>query len=188
MFFDTAVFIQFVKDCRAHGINCPVLPGLMCLNAYAGFVKMSKFCKSRVPPALMAGMEARKDDVVAMKQYGIDYGAQMCQDLIDFGVHALHFYTLNLEKVVFGILDKVGLLENGGAAAILADEADASSMLAVGSAWARVGDTVKSIFGQGVVTEMRSSGAAVIKIESWVLAGGQNPIAHLEKGQFEKVF
>lgn len=199
MFFDTAVYIQFVKDCRAWGIACPIVPGLMCLNAYGGFQRMTKFCKSRVPPALAQGMaaaDAANDaDDRAMKQYGIDYGAQMCRDLMDFGVPALHFYTLNLEKVVYGILDAIGLSEN---ATLQANEADANSMKAVGSAWARVGDSVTSIFGQGVVTELRQNnnsndatgggGAAVIRIESWELAGGQNPVAYLQHGQFEKIF
>ncbi|KAI2512196.1 Methylenetetrahydrofolate reductase [Fragilaria crotonensis] len=187
MFFDTAVFIQFVKDCRTWGITCPVVPGLMCLNAYGGFKRMTKFCKSRVPPELEAGMEERKDDEAAIKQYGIDYGSQMCRDLMDFGVVALHFYTLNLEKVVYGILDSIGLSENATSKAI---EADANSMQAVGSAWARVGDSVTSIFGRGVVTEIRADhgGAAVIRIESWELAGGQNPIAYLQNGQFQKIF
>eukprot|EP00545_Synedropsis_sp_CCMP1620_P009726 CAMPEP_0119003432 /NCGR_PEP_ID=MMETSP1176-20130426/555_1 /TAXON_ID=265551 /ORGANISM="Synedropsis recta cf, Strain CCMP1620" /LENGTH=402 /DNA_ID=CAMNT_0006955033 /DNA_START=25 /DNA_END=1233 /DNA_ORIENTATION=- len=179
MFFDTAVFIQFVKDCRTWGITCPVVPGLMCLNAYGGFKKMTKFCKSRVPADLDAGMEEKKDDADAIKVYGVDYGAQMCKDLIAFGVPALHFYTLNLEKVVYGILDGVGILENAAASA---NEADASTMTAVGSAWARVGDTVKCEHGQGVVTEMKSDGAAVIKIE------GRDEAATMEKGKYEKVF
>jgi len=37
MFFDAEVFKAFVKDCRNWGINCPVVPGLMCINAYPGF-------------------------------------------------------------------------------------------------------------------------------------------------------
>jgi len=52
MFFDTKVFGTFVEDCRKWGIMCPVVPGLMCINAYAGFCKMTKFCKTRVPSAL----------------------------------------------------------------------------------------------------------------------------------------
>lgn len=35
----------------------PVLPGLMCINAFGGFKKMTGFCLTRVPPALMAKME-----------------------------------------------------------------------------------------------------------------------------------
>ena len=52
MFFDVQVFKTFVQECRKYGINVPVIPGLMCINAYAGFKKMSKFCKTRVPKEL----------------------------------------------------------------------------------------------------------------------------------------
>lgn len=178
MFFDTAVFIQFVKDCRAHGIDCPVVPGLMCLNAYGGFIKMAKFCKSRVPADLAAKMEAIKDDGPdAVKVFGVQYGAQMCNELTESGAEALHFYTLNLEKVVYGILDQIGVLENATASA---NEADASTMTAVGSAWARVGDSVKCEAGTGVVTEIKVDGAAVVSI-------GDASVT-VEKGKYEKVF
>ena len=205
MFFDTSVFIQFVQDCRAWGITCPIVPGLMCLNTYHGFQRMTKFCKTRVPHSLQTAMDALHQQSLqaqneegtstatadaAMKQFGIEYGAQMCRDLMDFGVVALHFYTLNLEKVVYGILDALGYSDN---AASQSDEADANTMQAVGSAWARVGDTVSSIFGQGVVTHVPNGkdgqgGATVIRLESWKLAGGQHPVAYLQHGQFEKVF
>lgn len=35
----------------------PVVPGLMCINAFGGFKKMTGFCRTRVPPPLMAKME-----------------------------------------------------------------------------------------------------------------------------------
>lgn len=108
MFFDTKTFGNFVKDCRKWGINCPVVPGLMCINAYGGFCKMTKFCKTRVPAELQAKMDSIKDDSDALKQFGVEYGAQMCQDLQKMDVEVLHFYTLNLEKVTYGILDKLG--------------------------------------------------------------------------------
>jgi hypothetical protein len=182
MFFDTQVFIQFVKDCRTWGINCPVVPGLMCLNAYGGFKKMTKFCKTRVPADLEVKMEALKDaSPDDVKVFGVEFGAQMCKDLIDFGVHALHFYTLNLEKVVYGTLDAIGFLQNAAASA---NEADASTMTAVGSAWARVGDTVKCVHGTGVVTEMKSDGSAVIAITD-----PKEEATHtMAKGEYEKVF
>jgi methylenetetrahydrofolate reductase (NADPH) len=49
MFFDTAVFLSFVKDCRAAGITVPIMPGLMVIQSYAGFKRMTAFCRSRVP-------------------------------------------------------------------------------------------------------------------------------------------
>jgi methylenetetrahydrofolate reductase (NADPH) len=129
MFFDTKTFGTFLEDCRKWGINCPVVPGLMCINAYGGFCKMTKFCKTRVPAELQAKMDSIKDDTDALKQFGVEFGAQMCQDLQKMGVEVLHFYTLNLEKVTYGILEKLGYDIEGQA-----NEADVASKLATASA------------------------------------------------------
>jgi methylenetetrahydrofolate reductase (NADPH) len=125
MFFDTKVFGTFVEDCRKWGINCPVVPGLMCINAYGGFCKMTKFCKTRVPEAVQAKMDSIKDDSDALKAFGVEFGVQMCKDLIEIGVEVLHFYTLNLEKVTYGILEGLGyevkaVVDEGDAAPVVA--------------------------------------------------------------------
>ena len=104
MFFDTKVFISFVKDCVAHGITVPIIPGIMCISNYNGFKKMLSFCQTRVTQEVMAQMDALKDDKDAIKAYGVEFGVKMCKDLLDSGVHGLHFYTLNSEKVVDGIM------------------------------------------------------------------------------------
>jgi methylenetetrahydrofolate reductase (NADPH) len=97
----------------------------MCINAYTGFCKMTKFCKTRVPAELQAKMDSIKDADDAIKAFGIEYGIQMCQDLMEIGVDVLHFYTLNLEKVTFGILEGLGYNVKG-----VVDESDASTMIA----------------------------------------------------------
>ena len=186
MFFDVEVFGHFVKDCRKIGIMCPIIPGIMCINAYAGFVRMTKFCKTRVPEWLSQKMEKLKADAAAMKQFGIEFGIQTCRRLVELGVEGLHFYTLNLENAVYGITDGLGWTANLSKHAHL--DADAKSMAAVGSAWARVGDVVKSVYGIGTVRDMRNDGTAVIILTSWQLAGGQNPTAFLQKGTYQKVF
>ena len=177
MFFDAEVFKTFVNDCRKWGIDCPVVPGLMCINAYAGFKKMTKFCKTRVPKSLEDKMESMKDDANAIKKFGVEYGAEVCRTLLDFGVKILHFYTLNLEKVVYGITDELGITSG---LTEKSNESDAKDMVAVGSAWARAGDTVKCSAGQGVVKEIKSDGAAIVVID------GKD--VELAKGSFEKVF
>lgn len=184
MFFDVDVFLKFVNDCRNIGITCPIVPGLMCLNNANGFEKMTKFCKTRVPSSLTDSiMKVDKTDRAAFQQFGIEFGTQLCQKLLDSGeVSVLHFYTLNLEKVVYGVLDKLGYSKD---AASKTNEADANSQVAVGSAWARVGDKVKTKENglTGVVVELdATSGKAKIQID------GQATPVELEKGQYEKVF
>jgi len=170
MFFDTEVFKAFVKDCRAWGIMCPIVPGLMCINAYAGFRKMTKFCKTRVTAELDTAIEQIKDDVEAVKKFGVEFGAQMCRELMTKddsgydGVPVLHFYTLNLEKVVYGIMDHLGLSTTN--LSEKTDESDAKDMVAVGSAWARVGDTVKTSEGkEGIVKEITKEGVYTVEID-----------------------
>merc|ERR1719273_1227766 len=188
MFFDADTFITFVKDCRAKGIMCPVIPGLMCINNYGGFRKMAKFCKTRVPPALDAKMESIKDDADAIKAFGVSFGVEVCRKLLDSGtVQGLHFYTLNLEKVVYGIIDGLGLSRNGSSLMNGHHDADEKTMVAVGSAWARIGDQVKTDYGVGIVTAIRNDGATVVEMKDWVLAGGQKPVAFLRKDSYEKV-
>lgn len=195
MFFDVNVFLTFVDDCRKWGIGCPIVPGLMCINAHAGFSKMSKFCKTRVPVELAQHMEALKDDAAGVKQFGMEFGASVCQTLLDSSsssinhVQVLHFYTLNLEKVVYGILDLLGWNSNnkdGSSLLAHANEMDASSQVAVGSAWTRVGDPVKSVYGEAIVTEIRPNGTTVVEMNKWIMAGGQRPIAYLQKDSFDK--
>jgi adenosylhomocysteinase len=116
MFFDTAVYESFVKACRGHGINVPIVPGLMCIQAYRGFTRMVGFCKTRVPQELRDKLEAVKDDDAAVKQLGIEEGAKTSRELTAMGAPGLHYYTLNLEKVVMGILDATGRSKNIGQA------------------------------------------------------------------------
>ena len=177
MFFDAEVFKTFVKDCRDWGIDCPVVPGLLCINAYPGFKKMTKFCKTRVPKDLEERMDSMKDDPDAIKKFGVTFGTEICRSLLDSGTEILHFYTLNLEKVVYGITDDLGITSG---LVEKSDEKDAKDMVAVGSAWARVGDKVKGSAGEGVVKEMRKDGTAVIEVD------GKD--VEMAKGAYEKVF
>jgi len=111
LFYDVGTFLQFVRDCRAHGIMCPILPGIMPIQAYGGFKKMCGFCKTRVPADVAEQMEALKEDGDGVKAYGIDLAARHCKEILDsdLNLNGVHFYTLNLEKSVLGILEKLGL-------------------------------------------------------------------------------
>jgi methylenetetrahydrofolate reductase (NADPH) len=103
-----------VKDCRAVGIAFPILPGIMCITGADGFFKMTGFCKTRVPESLRTTLMslAADNDEDKIKDFGIQFGAEQCRQLLacDDPPPVLHFYTLNLEKVVYGVLIELGLL------------------------------------------------------------------------------
>jgi len=110
MFYDCELFLKFVKDARELGIQCPIIPGLMPIHTYTGFMRMTQFCKTKIPERMQKELSQLKtDDEEAVKQYGIQLGISMCRYLFDHGIKGVHFYTLNLEKTVLEILNGLDL-------------------------------------------------------------------------------
>lgn len=111
LFYDVDIFLKFVKDCKAIGINCPIIPGLMPIHGFAGFERMTTLCKTFVPKDIREALEPIKHDDEAVKNYGVKLGIDMCRKLMQNGVEILHFYTLNLEKSVTQILEGLSLVD-----------------------------------------------------------------------------
>ena len=111
MFFDTDVFLAFVKACRDAGIRVPVVPGIMLVQAYGGFKRMTKFCKSAVPKALRDNLEDANKIKGGVKKLGADLGVRCSKTLLRANAApVLHYYTLNMEKVVTDVLNGLGFL------------------------------------------------------------------------------
>ncbi|CAI0541021.1 unnamed protein product [Linum tenue] len=111
LFYDTDIFLKFVNDCRQIGITCPIVPGIMPINNYKGFLRMTGFCKTKIPAEIMAALEPIKDNEEAVRAYGIHLGTEMCKKIIAHGIKTVHLYTLNMEKSALGILMSLGLIE-----------------------------------------------------------------------------
>lgn len=104
LFYDSQVFIKFVKDCRAMGISVPILPGIMPILNYNGLIRMCGLCGTRVPQKVLDDLVLIKDDDAAVQDYGIKQCVEMCKELISSGIRGLHFYTLNMERSVREVL------------------------------------------------------------------------------------
>ncbi|CAI9777097.1 unnamed protein product [Fraxinus pennsylvanica] len=111
LFYDTDIFLKFVNDCRQIGITCPIVPGIMPINNYKGFIRMTGFCKTKIPDEITAALDPIKDNEEAVKAYGIHLGTEMCKKILASGIKTLHLYTLNMEKSALAILMNLGLIE-----------------------------------------------------------------------------
>jgi len=129
MFLDGQVFLDFMKECKNYGINVPIVPGIMCLNAYGGFNRMTDMCKTRLPTGMAAAAKAANTSDDAFKKWGIDFITGMCKTILDGGAPGLHFYTLNLEKATLGILLGLKLITQVQYDNCIGSEADAKTMV-----------------------------------------------------------
>lgn len=110
LFFETATFLKFVKDCRAAGIMCPILPGVMPIQAYASLRQLAKLSQLEIPQYLIDIVEPLKNNDDAIRKFGVDFAVKMCRELLESNeIPGIHFYTLNRELATKDILKQLGL-------------------------------------------------------------------------------
>jgi len=113
LFYDPNLYFEFLR--KSHAIGVPksfdVFPGIMPIQSYAGFKRMTGLCKTFVPKAIDEALELIKDNENAVKEYGIEQAVDMCKELMKGGAPGLHLYTLNLEKSATAICEKLGLVD-----------------------------------------------------------------------------
>eukprot|EP00559_Dactyliosolen_fragilissimus_P001733 CAMPEP_0184860762 /NCGR_PEP_ID=MMETSP0580-20130426/5583_1 /TAXON_ID=1118495 /ORGANISM="Dactyliosolen fragilissimus" /LENGTH=683 /DNA_ID=CAMNT_0027357979 /DNA_START=17 /DNA_END=2065 /DNA_ORIENTATION=+ len=112
-FYDVNLFLEYVKLCRRAGIDSPIIPGIMPIQSFSSFMRMTEFCNISVPPKVLHRLEQFKHDDEAIKKIGCEIASEMCRTILlkteeDGGVDGVHFYTLNLERSVTTILLSMG--------------------------------------------------------------------------------
>lgn len=108
MFYDEDCFSSFVEKARTMGIHCPIVPGIMPITTYNGFLKMIAFCDTKVPERILTELSSIQDDPEAVRQYGVDLAVGMSTRLILSKVtESIHLYTMNNEETIRDIVKKL---------------------------------------------------------------------------------
>jgi len=106
MFFDNEKFFQFVKECRANGINVPIIPGLKPITNKKQLTILPKIFHVDIPSELSNGiLKAKTDEEV--EKVGTEWLIHQSKELKKFGVPVLHYYTLGKPKVIYNVVKEV---------------------------------------------------------------------------------
>jgi methylenetetrahydrofolate reductase (NADPH) len=57
LFYDVDGFLQWVRKVRETGITVPIIPGIMPIQTYSSFLRLTKLCGTRVPDSVMEALE-----------------------------------------------------------------------------------------------------------------------------------
>ena len=106
-FYNADAYFRFVDDARAAGVTVPIVPGIMPISNYTQIRRFSEMCGAEIPRWMARRMSAHGDDVESIREFAADCVAALCRRLIDGGVPALHFYTLNLAKPTLAVLGRL---------------------------------------------------------------------------------
>ena len=108
-FYNADAYFRFVDDCRAAGIEVPIVPGIMPIGNFAQLARFSDACGAEIPRWLRIKLESYRDDTASIRAFGLDVVTALCDKLLAAGAPGLHFYTLNQAALASEIWRRLAL-------------------------------------------------------------------------------
>jgi methylenetetrahydrofolate reductase (NADPH) len=109
LFFDNAVYFDFLARARDAGIEVPIIPGIMPITHAGQVERMAAMCGAGIPTGLRTELHARGEDAEAVLDFGVAYATLQCAELLAAGAPGVHFYTLNRSPATRAILSALKL-------------------------------------------------------------------------------
>jgi methylenetetrahydrofolate reductase (NADPH) len=110
LFFDNALYFDFVRRARDVGIEVPIVPGIMPITNVNQLERITSMCGATIPARLRRELVTRADDPDAVSDFGVAYATMQCAELLRGGAPGIHFYTLNRSPATRAILSALKLL------------------------------------------------------------------------------
>jgi methylenetetrahydrofolate reductase (NADPH) len=109
LFFDNALYFDFVQRARDIGITVPIIPGVMPITGYSQISRITSMCGATMPEHVLTELDARQEDAEAVAEFGVSYATMQCADLLAKGAPGIHFCTLNRSPATRSILSALRL-------------------------------------------------------------------------------
>ena len=106
-FYNTDAYFRFVDDAYKLGVDVPVVPGIMPITSSAQLLRFSDASGAEIPRWIRLRLQAYGDDTASIKAFGLDVVADLCDQLRNGGVPALHFYTMNQSATTLELLKRL---------------------------------------------------------------------------------
>lgn len=115
-FFEPEIFLRYRDAAADFGVVKPVTPGVMLQSNYEGLLKISRLCGAFVPLKVMSAYEACGGDKQARDRATVEIATAICERLMQEGVNAFHFYTMNRAPLAAEVCGNLGIASDRRAA------------------------------------------------------------------------
>jgi methylenetetrahydrofolate reductase (NADPH) len=113
-FFGNDLYFRYLDRVRAHGIEIPIVPGILPVLNFSQVKKFAEPCGTYVPQSLADRFAGLENDPETRKLVAATVAAEQVSDLRQRGVSDFHFYTLNRAELVFAICHLLGIRPESG--------------------------------------------------------------------------
>ncbi|CAB4594174.1 MAG: 5,10-methylenetetrahydrofolate reductase [Actinobacteria bacterium] len=108
-FFEIDHYLSMMDDLASHGVDKPVIPGIMPVTNLAQVSRMAHMSGAEVPRWLVEKVSKAGDDPEEAVRIGVDIATELCARLLEVGAPGLHFYTLNRSGPTRDLWRQLGL-------------------------------------------------------------------------------
>ncbi|MDO9032424.1 MAG: methylenetetrahydrofolate reductase [NAD(P)H] [Hydrogenophaga sp.] len=108
-FYNSDAYFRFVDEAQKVGVDVPVVPGIMPITSSTQLMRFSDACGAEIPRWIRLRLQAYGDDIASIKAFGLDVVTDLCDQLRNAGVPALHFYTMNQSVATLEIVKRLEL-------------------------------------------------------------------------------
>ncbi len=108
-FFDNEVFIKFVAQARAAGIDQPIVPGILLIDDFFKARGFAQKCGTTVPDWLDARFAGLENDPETHRLVAVSVAVEQVLALAAEGVRKFHFFTLNKSDLAVAVCRSLGL-------------------------------------------------------------------------------
>lgn len=108
-FFEPDCFLRFRDRAQRHGIDVPLVPGVLPVTNFEQVRKFADMCGATIPRSLVRRFDGLDDDPETRQLIAASTAIELCQKLQAEGVNEFHFYTLNRAELTVAICHALGL-------------------------------------------------------------------------------
>ena len=106
-FYNADAYFRFVDDVYTLGVDVPIVPGIMPITSSTQLMRFSDACGAEIPRWIRLRLQSFGDDTASIKAFGLDVVTDLCEQLCNAGVPALHFYSMNQSAATLEIAHRL---------------------------------------------------------------------------------
>ena len=106
-FYNCDAYFRFIYEADRLGVQVPIVPGIMPITNSTQLMRFSDACGAEIPRWIRQRLLSYGDDLDSIRAFGLDVVSDLCDQLMCYGVPALHFYTLNQSAPTLDILQEL---------------------------------------------------------------------------------
>ncbi len=107
LFFDNEIFYRFADKCQSHGIDVPMIAGILPVLSKSQILRIQQLSGCTLPKKFLRIINRYENDPRALKEAGTAYAIEQIIDLLSWGIDGVHIYTMNKPETAAKITDAI---------------------------------------------------------------------------------